>query len=32
MDFLYNTWVQVALGIVLVALIIWWMKFRPQSY
>ena len=32
MDFLYNTWVQVALAIVLIGLIVWWMKFRPQSY
>ena len=31
MDFLYNTWVQVALGVLLIGLIVWWIKFRPQA-
>ncbi len=30
MDLLGNTWVQIGLGVILVALLIWWFKFRPQ--
>jgi len=32
MDFLGQTWVQVALALVLVALLVWWFKMRPPSY
>lgn len=32
MDFLYQPWVTVVLVVILLALIVWWVKFRPQSY
>jgi len=32
MGFLEQSWVQVALGLVLIALLVWWFKFRPPSY
>lgn len=30
-DFFGQVWVQVLLGAMLVGLIIWWIKFRPES-
>jgi len=30
MDFMYNTPVQIALVVILVGLLVWWFKFRPQ--
>jgi hypothetical protein len=32
MDILNNGWVQLLLGLIAVALIVWWFKYRPQSY
>lgn len=32
MDLLSQWWVQLILVALLVALIVWWFKFRPQSY
>jgi hypothetical protein len=30
MGLLENVWVQVLLGALLIALLVWWFKFRPQ--
>jgi hypothetical protein len=30
MDFLYEPWVQGVLVLILIALGVWWFKFRPQ--
>jgi len=30
MGLLENVWVQVILGVLLIALLVWWFKFRPQ--
>jgi hypothetical protein len=32
MGLLENVWVQVGLGVVLLGLIVWWFKYRPDSY
>lgn len=32
MDILGNTWVQILLIAIAIALIVWWFKYRPQSY
>jgi hypothetical protein len=30
MGFLDQTWVQILLVVVLIGLLVWWFKFRPQ--
>jgi hypothetical protein len=32
MDILENIWVQLFLLVVAIGLIVWWFKYRPQSY
>lgn len=30
MGLLENVWVQVLLGVIVIGLLVWWFKFRPQ--
>jgi hypothetical protein len=30
MDLLGQTWIQILLVLILIALLVWWFKFRPQ--
>jgi hypothetical protein len=31
MDFMGQTWVQIALVVLLIGIVVWWFKFRPES-
>jgi cbb3-type cytochrome oxidase subunit 3 len=31
MDFINQGWVQIVLVLILIGLVVWWFKFRPQN-